>query len=141
MKAKSKVEWGRLNCEAFSYLESVSSDHRIVTAKIRLSLRRNAALPTTTFHYDRSLLNKWDIREEFTLTLRNKFDVLQEISEKPATNDEYENSVNDHLEAAAECIPTKQRAEPRIPWETSAVRKNRTGVKSLPYAIRGTQLI
>ena len=32
-----------LNCEAYSSFESVFSDRRIVTAKIRLNLRRNAA--------------------------------------------------------------------------------------------------
>ena len=45
------------------------------------------------------------------LTLRNKFDALQEISETLTLNDEYENFVNAHIEAAAECIPTKQRAK------------------------------
>ena len=52
------------------------------------------------------------------LTVRNKFDALQEISETSTPNDEYENSVNAHLEMAAECIATKQRAKPRAPWET-----------------------
>ena len=37
-----------LNCEAYSSFESVSSDHPIVTAKIRLSMRRNAAQTTKT---------------------------------------------------------------------------------------------
>ena len=32
-----------LICEAYSSFEGVSSDHRIVTAKIRLSLQRNTA--------------------------------------------------------------------------------------------------
>ena len=32
-----------MNCEAYSSFEGVSSDHRIVTAKIRLSLRKKAA--------------------------------------------------------------------------------------------------
>ena len=36
------------------------------------------------------------------LTLRNKFDALQEKSETHIPNDEYENFVNAHLEAAAE---------------------------------------
>ena len=58
------------------------------------------------------------------LTQRNKFDALQKISETPTPNDKYENFVNAHLEVTAECIPTKQRAKPRIPWETLAVRKN-----------------
>ena len=43
-----------LNCEAYSSFEGMSSDHRIVTAKIRLSLRRKAARITTA-HYDWSL--------------------------------------------------------------------------------------
>ena len=37
------------------------------------------------------------------LTQRNKFDALEEKSETPTPNDEYENFVNAHLEAAAEC--------------------------------------
>ena len=45
-------------------------------------------------------------------------------------NDEYENFVNVHLEAAAECIPTKQRTKPRVPWVTLAVRKKRADVKT-----------
>ena len=65
-----------------------------------------------------------------TLTLRNKFDALQEISETPTPNDEYENFVNAHLKAAAKCIPTKQRAKPRVLWETLAVRKKCADVKT-----------
>ena len=45
------------------------------------------------------------------------------------STDEHENFVNTHLEAAAECIRTKQRAKPRIPWETLAVRKKCADVK------------
>ena len=50
--------------------------------------------------------------------------------EKHTPNDEYENFVNAHLEAVAECIPTKQRAKPRVPWETLAVRKKRADLKT-----------
>ena len=67
-----------LNCEAYSSFEVVSSDHRVVTAKIRLSLRRNATRTTTTVHYDWTLLNNRDIRDKYILTLRNKSDAHQE---------------------------------------------------------------
>ena len=92
-------------------------------------IRRNAAQTTTTVHYEWSQLNNRDIRDKYTLTLRNKFDALQEISKTPPPNDEYENFVNALLEAAAECVPTKQRAKPRVPWETYEVRKNRADEK------------
>ena len=119
-----------MNCEGYSSFEGVYSNYRIVTAKIRLSLRRKAARTTTTVHYEWPLLNNRDIRDKYTLTLRNKFDALEEISETPTLNDEYENFVNAHLEATAECIRTKQRAKSRVPWETLVVRKKRVAVKT-----------
>ena len=69
-----------------------------------------------------------DIRDKYAFTLRNKFDALHEKSETLTLNDEYENFVNAHLEAATECKPTKQRA--RFPWETLAVRKEHADVKT-----------
>ena len=60
-----------MNCEAYSSFESVSSDHRIVTAKIRLSLQKNTKRTATTKHYDWALLNNRDIRDKYVLELRN----------------------------------------------------------------------
>ena len=107
----------------------MSSDHRIVTAKIRLSLLKNDTRTTTTKHYDWALLNNKDIRDKYTLALRNKYNALQEQTETSTPNEEYENFVNAHLEAAAEFIPTKQRRKYRVPWETLAVREKRADVK------------
>ena len=63
------------------------------------------------------------MRDKYALALRKKFDAR-------TPNDKYENFINAHLEVAAECIPTKQRAKPRVPWETLAVRKKCTDVKT-----------
>ena len=41
-----------VNCEAYSSFVGVSSNHRIVTAKIRLSIRKNATRTTNTIPYD-----------------------------------------------------------------------------------------
>ena len=59
-----------LNCKAYSSFESVSSDHRIVTAKIQLSLRKKTTRTMTTVHYDWALLNNIDIRDKYALSLR-----------------------------------------------------------------------
>ena len=122
------------NCMVNSSFEGVSSHNRIVTAKIGLILRRNTAWTTTTVHYDGSLLNNRDIRDKYALTLRNKFDALQK-KETRTPSDEYENFVNAHSEATAECIPTKQRTKPRVPGETFAVIKIVQAWKLLPNAI------
>ena len=119
-----------MNCEAYSSFEGVSTDHRIVTAKIRLSLRKNAKRTATTKHYDWALLNNRDIRDKYVLEWRNRFKTLQEKTEKSTPNDEYENFVNVHLEAAAKCIPTKLKTKYRVQWETLVVREKRALVKT-----------
>ena len=80
-----------MNCKEYSSFEGVSSDHRIVTAKIRLSLRKNATRTATTKHYDWVLLNNRHIRDKYVLELRNRFETLQK-TQKGTPNDDYENS-------------------------------------------------
>ena len=64
------------------------------------------------------------------LALKNKYDALQEKTKTHTPNEEYENFVNAHLEAAVEFIPTKQRTKSRVPWETLAVREKRADMKN-----------
>ena len=61
------------------------------------------------------------------ITLRNKFNALQEFSETLTPNDEYKNFVNAYMEAAEECIPTKLRAKTRSSMEniSNLVKKTR----------------
>ena len=77
-----------------------------------------------------NLLNNRDIRDKYVLELRNRFETLQEKTEKSTPNDEYENFVNAHLEAAAKCIPIKLKTKYRVPWETLAVREKRALAKT-----------
>ena len=125
-----------MNCETYSSFEGVFSDHRIVTAKLRLSLRQKATRTATTKHYDWALLNNRDIRDKYALELRNRFKTLQEKTEKGTPNDEYENFVEAHLEAASKCIPTKPRSKYRVPWETLAVREKCALLKTAPKSYR-----
>ena len=76
----------------------------------------------TTKHYDWALLDNRYISDKYIVELRNRFETLQEKTEKGTPNDEYENFVNVHLEAAAKCIPTKPKTKYRVPWEMLAVR-------------------
>ena len=127
-----------LNCEEYFLFEGISSNHQLIMAKIRLCLQKKAARITTTVHYEWFLIYNRDIKDKYTLTLRKKFDSLQDLSEHSSPNDEYENFVNAHLEAAGECIPTKQRAKHGVPWETLAVikKKKRADVKTAPNCKR-----
>ena len=76
----------------------------------------------TTRYYWSSLIHS-DISNEYTVTVRNKFDTPQEISGTHTPNDEYENFVIAHMEAAAESIPTKPRDVCKVPQELLVVKK------------------
>ena len=71
-------------------------------------------------------MNNRDIRDKYVLELRNRYETLEERTEKSTPNDEYENFVNAYLEAAAKCILTKLKTK----WETLAVREKRALVKT-----------
>ena len=98
--------------------------------------RKNATRTATTKHYDWALLNNRDIRDKYVVKLRNRFETLQEKTEKGTPNDEYENFVNAHLKAAANCIPTKPRTKYRVPWETLAGREKCALMKTAPKSYR-----
>ena len=121
-------------------LKGLLYDHRIVTAKIHLNLRRYTAQTTKTTQYDWSLHNNRDIRNKYTITQRNKFDVLQEISEILTLNVEYVNFVNVHMEAAAKCIPTKG-SNIELHRRHYQLGKNETTWKHYPNEIKVTQLV
>ena len=83
-------------------------------------------------------MNNRDIRDKYVLELGNRFETLQEKTEKSTPNDEYENFVNAHLEAAAKSIPTKLKTKYRVSWETLAVREKRALVKAASKNYRKT---
>ena len=57
------------------------------------------------------------------VTMRNRFDTFQEISEMHTLNDKYENFITAQLIAAAECTPTKLKAKCRVLCKALVVRK------------------
>ena len=67
---------------------------------------------TKTINYDWSLFNYRDIGDKYT---RNKIDALHEIFKTLTPNDEYENFINIHREAATECTSTKLRVKHTVP--------------------------
>ena len=97
---------------------------------------KKATRTATTKHYDWDLLNNRDIRDKYVVELRNRFETLQEKTGKGTPNDEYENFVNVHLEAAAKCISTKPRTKYRVPTETLVVREKLADVKTASKSYR-----
>ena len=67
-----------------------------------------------------------DISNKYVITLRNKFDAPQEISETLTPNDKYENFSNVLMEAAAKFIPAKLRVKQSSLEDINSLEKNIT---------------
>ena len=89
------------NCEAYSSFYGVSTDHRIVTSKLKLSLRANKTKSSFKRPYNWSTLSHdHQIRQRYIIKLRNRFDALQVQEEEQSPNSTYENFIQSHQEAA-----------------------------------------
>ena len=118
------------NCDACSIFEWVSSDHRIVSPKIRVSLRVNKPKAASIPRYDWStLLFNDDMRNRYTVSVRKLFDNYQQDTDHHTADSTYDNFVIAHSEAAVHCIQLKPKLKRRDPWETVAITEKREHLK------------
>uniref|UniRef100_A0A0L8IFX9 Endonuclease/exonuclease/phosphatase domain-containing protein n=1 Tax=Octopus bimaculoides TaxID=37653 RepID=A0A0L8IFX9_OCTBM len=75
------------NCEAYNTFFGASSDHRVVTAKLQVSLRTSRPLCNW------AILTYEKVRNDFTIKFRNRFDALQDANEDHKLNTTYLNFV------------------------------------------------
>ena len=118
------------NCRAYNSFVTVSSDHRIVTAKIQLSLRANKKKTSGTIRHDWShLANNPEISDKFIVSLKNRFAALQESDEQHTATARYKNFEIACKEAANKIIPPKERTKKRKAWESEEISRLRKEVQ------------
>ena len=115
-----------MKCEAYFSFEGESSYDRIVAAKLQLSLHRNMKQIIKTTRYEWSSLTKRNISNKYSVTVRNKFNTLQDISERHTPEKKI---VSANIEATAECIATKPRPKCRVLWESQVSGKTKQNKK------------
>ena len=98
------------NCQAYSSFASVGSDHRILSAKLRLSLRSKAVTPRKE-NYDWSVLKSdQELQNRYSIRLHNKFSILQkELTD--TIDDKYQHFITASKETAKEMIPKKVKRQ------------------------------
>ena len=68
----------------------VGSDHYLVLAKVKLKLKRNfTGCVNSRLRFNTHLLKDVHTKEEFRITLSNRFQVLQEVSEEMSIEDKW----------------------------------------------------
>ena len=101
-----------LNCDAYNTFCTVGSDHRIVTARLRLSLRQNKTSSLKKIRYDWSkLLTDNSIKNLYTVEVSNRYHALQDLEDLDGANKMYKNIISAHEEAAKSHIPVKNKVK------------------------------
>ena len=141
------------NAEAYSSFSSVGSDHRVVSAAIRLSLRSPKDVKTPHTNYDWKVLrHDTDLQERYTAEVRNRYESLFVESDTPT--EKYGKFVSSTKDAAKEMIPVVPKTKsihlsdnPRVSkarinlqtaskkYEIKRSKENRIEVKACKQAI------
>ena len=112
------MENSLLNVEAYNNFSSIGSDHRIVSARVRLSLQANGKIPPkheklywSTFSTDPNM------QECYSIEVRNRYTAL--AKDEDSSTERYENFIKVNNDVASELIPKVSRQrKTRFPKDT-----------------------
>ena len=94
------------NAEAYNTFASVGSDHRMVTARIKLSLRKNMTAPRKKRYNWSVLTTDKELQNQYTIEVKNRFNLL--IDESESATSRYGRFVEASQEPADKVIPVKE---------------------------------
>ena len=98
---------GLLNAEAYNTFASVGSDHRIMSARIRLSLRKSKTPPGKKHHDWKLLSTDSDLQKQYNIEVRNRFQSLDKLDE--TATERYDRFIMANKEAAEKIIPNRKK--------------------------------
>ena len=95
-----------MNAEPYNTFGSVGSDHRVVGAKIRLSLRVSKKPKRSMFDWEEFSLRP-DLQHEYSVTVQNRFAALQ--SDDDNQTDEFEKFIQANDYTKKKCVPPRPK--------------------------------
>ena len=127
------------NTEVYSSFASVGSDHRVVTADVKLSLRASKP-PSKKKRYDWKLLrNDQELQDSFRLELRNKFSELYQEDDTPTAQYEALIKANEH--AASMTLPLVKKGKMEKHANNPAIQQTRQKVDQLTKNMLPTNVV
>ena len=131
---RSKWKNSVLSSEAYSSFESVGSDHRVVTARIRLSLRSTKP-KSNKKQYDWTLLrHDSELQSKFRVELRNKYSSL--YNENDSISTQYDALVKANQHAADATLPLVKKSKQERYANNSRITEARKRVDTLAQSYR-----
>ena len=105
----------------------MGSDHRILTAKMKLSLRTCKA-PARKPNYNWSTLRGKTLGDLYTVSVRNKYDALCQDGE--SSTETYAHLITANEEAAKDLLPLKKKARRKLKSTDPRVENARSKVQN-----------
>jgi len=90
---------GATDCEAYNSFCAIGSDHRIIAAKVKLSLRQSKSSAAKKLRHDWSKLLDDNIRQTCTVEVNNRFQALQNAEERTYIS----NKIYNNMKFLSEC--------------------------------------
>ena len=125
-----------LNFEVYNTFSTIGSDHRILLAKLRLSLRQSKSSSNKKVRYDWSkLLTGNSIKELYTVEVNNRFPALQNLEENVKnSNTIYTNTISAHEDVATKYVPVQNKVKQHVQWlNDDIVEKRKAILEALDY--------
>ena len=121
-----------LNAQANNSFASIGSDHRIVTATIRLSLRANSRALQKKFKYDwNKLKTNPDLQDKYTVEIRNQYEVLSMNAGDDNQSQKYSYLIQANKETAEKVMPRVPKKQRRALCYDARVEKARNHLKEV----------
>ena len=130
-------KYSALNCEAYNTFFAVGSDHRILTTKLRLSLRQSKSSTVKKVRYNWSkLLTGSNIKELYTVEVSNRFQAFLDLEEDVNSSNTINNNIiSAHDETAKNHIPVKNKVKQHVLWVTNDIaEKGKAVFEALDYS-------
>ena len=94
-----------MNAEPYSSFSSVGSDHRVVSMRVRLSLRVPKPSPNTRYDW-KALSTDPGLQARYTEEVTSRF---QQLDEGAEPSSEYRRFVTANEEATRKCVPVLEK--------------------------------
>ena len=106
----------------------MGSDHRIVSARVRLNLRKSKRIPRKRQFDWKALSTDSNLQSMYAIEVRTRFEILADVEE--AATDKYDRFITANKEAAEKTIPARSRprrthisSDPRVTRARDKIRK------------------
>ena len=114
------------NCEAYSSFSSIGSDHRVVTAKLKLSLRTSKTPPREM--WDWTALRNKTTNDKYTIEVKNRFSVL--CTDEESATERYDHFIEANKVVASEILPQRKRTKKKCTSTDARVQSARELVQT-----------